>query len=208
MPHPQPRRTRRGRGFGLSLVLSLVCVAAFSPAPAAAAPDLNRAVSVATSVFPQVTQRCGSVSVEIGTLTLTGASAESYYYSCRVRIAPATMTTASNTQLCSLMVHEWGHLAGLDHSSDPSNFMNPTVPHNPVCGPPDGAPVSAGTQKAVRQDAIKQKLADLRDALRQTRRAQRRARGAKRARLTRKAKQIERRIRRLKAELGVLNATP
>jgi hypothetical protein len=180
-----------------------------APAPAHAAVDLDAAIRTAKSVFPSVTQRCGGVGIEIGPLSIlnVGASAESYFNSCRVRIAPRTMTTASNPQICSLMVHEWGHLAGLEHSPDPNHFMNAMVPHNPVCGPSDQelrARQALEAGKALRRDAIREKIAKLRGALRATRKAQRRARGAKRARMSTKAKRLERRIKRLRAELRSL----
>lgn len=192
-----------------SLLLALVALAASAPAPANAAADLGAAVRTATSVFPSVTQRCGGVGIEIGPLSVlnAGASAESYFLSCRVRIAPSTMASASNAQMCSLMVHEWGHLAGLEHSPDPNHFMHERVPHNPVCGPSDEearARLALESSRALRRDAITEKLSELRTALRSTRKAQRRAHGKKRARLASRAKRLERRIRRLKAELRAL----
>ena len=198
---------RRVRGLGLSLVLSVALIAAVAPAPASAAGDLNAAIATAKSVFPAVGQRCGNIGIEVGPLITIGASAESYFHSCRVRIAPRTMSTATNAQMCSLMVHEWGHLAGLEHSPDPNNFMNGNVPHNPVCGPSDqelGARQAFESSKALRRESINDKLVELRGELRATRRAQRRARGARRARLTSRAKRLEKRIKRLRAELRSL----
>ena len=182
---------------------------AAAPAPAAAAVDLEAATRVAKGVFPSVAQRCGAVRIEIGLLSAlnASASAESYFYGCRVRIAPVTMTTASSAQMCSLMVHEWGHLAGLEHSPDPDNFMNERVPHNRVCGLSDeearAQQVLEG-DRALRRESIKEKLAELRGARRATHRARRRARGAKRARLARRGKLLERRIKRLGTELRSL----
>ena len=201
--------TRLVRSAGLSLLLASLALAATAPEPARAAPDVGAAVRTAKSVFPSVTQRCGTVAIEFGLLSPlnAGASAESYFFSCRVRIAPRTMTIATNAQMCSLMVHEWGHLAGLEHSPDPNHFMNDRVPHNPACGPSDEemrARLSLENSRALRRDAITEKLSDLRGALRATRKAKRRARGAKRARLASRAKRLEKRIGRLKAELRSL----
>jgi hypothetical protein len=178
-----------------------------APATAQAAVDLNAALSTARSVFPAVTQRCGGVRIEVGPLSIAGASAESYYYSCRIRVAPPTMSSATQAQVCSLMVHEYGHLAGLDHSPDPNNFMHERVPHNPVCGPSDeelGARQALANNRELRRDEITEKLVDLRASLRATKKALRRARGAKRARLSRKVKRLERRIKLLRAELRSL----
>jgi hypothetical protein len=205
----QPTGLGRRRRLCRALLPALAAIAAIAPAPANAAVDVGAAVRTAKSVFPSVTQRCGAVGIEIGPLSAlnAGASAESYFFSCRVRIAPRTMTSASNAQMCSLMVHEWGHLAGLEHSSNPNHFMHERVPHNPVCGPSDEearARLALETSRALRRDAIADKLSELRDALRSTRKAQRRARGKKRARLARRAKGLEKRIKRLKAELRSL----
>lgn len=202
-------RTRRGRSLRLAILPALAAVAAMAPAPAHAALDLNAATNTAKGVFPQVNLRCGLVGIEIGPLSAfnSGASAESYYSSCRVRIAPTTMQTATQAQICSLMVHEWGHLAGLEHSSDPNHFMSARVPHNPVCGPSDEELQRrqlAEGDRLLRIDRIRDKIADLREDLRATRKAQRRARGAKRARLAKKAKRLEKRIKRLRAQLRAL----
>lgn len=205
------QRIRRGRGRGLllSLVLTFASLLAMAPAPAQAALDVNAAVNTAKGLFPSVTQRCGPVGIAVAPLSALnlGASAESYYASCRITIAPATMQTATQAQLCSLMVHEWGHLAGLEHSADPNHFMSARLPHNPVCGPSDEELRSrqfAESGRALRADQIREKIADLRDDLRTTRKAQRRSRGGKRARLAKKAKRIEKRIKRLRAELSSL----
>ena len=200
---PPPRRLK------VSLLLALAAFATMAPAPAQAAVDLSAAVRTAQRVFPSVTHRCGGVGLEIGPLSLlnVGASAESYFSSCRVRIAPATMQIASNAQMCSLMVHEWGHLAGLEHSPDPNSFMNARVPHNPVCGPSEEelrARNALENHNLARRETIRETLGELRKTLRATRKARRRARGAKRARLSRRAKRIEKRMRRLKAELHSL----
>jgi hypothetical protein len=199
-----PRRALRRM-----LLPALATLALAAPTPAQAALDLNAAVGTAKSVFPSVTQRCGIVGIAIGPLSAlnVGASAESYFASCRVRIAPATMQTATQAQICSLMVHEWGHLAGLEHSADPNHFMSARVPHNPVCGPSDQQLQShrlAEAGRLLRAEEIRERIADLRGELRATRKAQRRNRGATRARLAKKAKRLEKRIKRLRAELRSL----
>jgi hypothetical protein len=144
------------------------------------------------------------VQIEVGVLSALNAhsSAESYYSACRVRIAPETMNTVSDVQLCSLMVHEWGHLAGLDDSTDPNSVMYPRVRPNPVCGGSSTSPDQvAENARQERRETIADSLVGLRKDLRKTRTAQRRARGAKKARLARKVKRLEKRIRRLRAEL-------
>lgn len=219
-PIPHPREGTRGRpatgrralrrGLAACAVSALVALGAAVPAPAMAAGDLNGAVRLANSLFPSVPKRCGGVHIEIGLLSSlnAGASAESYFLSCRVRYAPRTLETATNAQLCSLTVHEWGHLAGLEHSSDPNDFMYPTVPHNPVCGPSDNDQALAGqaTQGELvrRREAVKERLSRLRDEVRAVRRAHRRARGARAARIERRIKRLRSRIRRLQSEYKAL----
>ncbi|MGH3995474.1 MAG: hypothetical protein ACRDSN_23790, partial [Pseudonocardiaceae bacterium] len=67
----------------LLLLLTVAGGATVTPAPAHAAIDLDAAVRTARGVFPQVTQRCGLVGIEIGPLSALnpGASAESYHSS-------------------------------------------------------------------------------------------------------------------------------
>jgi hypothetical protein len=183
--------------------MSLLALAIFA-GPAAAAPDVNAAIRTAQSVFPAVTQRCGVVNLEIGVLSAVNAdaSAETYFSSCRVRLAPTTLSSVSDEQLCSLMIHEFGHLAGLDDSPDPNSVMYPRVGINPTCvRTPSSAALEAENARQMRRETVKDTLTDLRDDLRAARKARRHARGAKHARLNRKVKHLEKRIRRLKAEL-------
>ena len=197
-------RARHRRG-GLSVLLSLAALAAFAPASAQAG-DLNAAIRIANSIFPSVQQRCGIVNIEVAPLSSfnVGASAESYFRLCKVRYAPDTIPNLTNGQLCSLTIHEWGHLAGLPHSSDPNNFMYPQVPHNPACGPKE-ASVATLDEQTSRREAISDQLVELRADLRAARKAHRRAHGAKRAALARKIKRLRTRIGRLKVKLRALS---
>src|ERR671916_598416 len=100
MANSEPTRSTRRRGLRTLVLPLLLALAVAAPAPAQAAVDLGPAIATAKSVFPTVRQRCGGVSIEIGPLNILGASAESYFRSCLVRIAPAPMTTATNAQMC------------------------------------------------------------------------------------------------------------
>ena len=42
---------------------------------------------------------------------------------CRVEITRALL--GRKVSLCLIVMHEWGHLAGRDHSNDPRSIMNP-----------------------------------------------------------------------------------
>jgi hypothetical protein len=190
------------------LVVAFMALAVFA-GPASASPDLNAAVRTAQSVWPSVAQRCGPVQIVIGALSSVNAdsSAETYYSSCLVKIAPATMSTVSDVQLCSLMVHEYGHLAGLPDSSDPNSVMYPQIRPLPVCETGSASPSAAqfaANARQERRETIKDALGGLRKELRKTRAALRHAHGARRARLTTKRTRLEKRIRRLKAELKKL----
>jgi hypothetical protein len=149
--------------------------------------------------------RCAvTVGIEVRLLSLLNldASAEAYYSSCRVRIAPEIMRSASDLELCSLMVHEYGHLAGLPDSTDPNSVMYPKVGPNPNCD--SSGPSAADTAENVlqtRREKIADTLVRLRERLRDAKRARGHAHGARRTRLTKKVKRLESRINRLKREL-------
>lgn len=103
---PEAERRRHGPTLTLSrrlwpsLLLSLMALAVVVPASAQASADLGSAIRVANSVLPAVSQRCGSVSIEVGPLSAqnAGASAESWYVSCKVRYAPQTFDFATQAQ--------------------------------------------------------------------------------------------------------------
>ncbi|MGH2799331.1 MAG: matrixin family metalloprotease, partial [Thermoleophilaceae bacterium] len=104
------------------------------PAQAASPPAINRAEEIAYTVYPAVAQTCPQgVVIEEGPTVIPGAIAEAWpppY--CRVRFATLAL---SWDELCLATVHEFGHLAGLDHSVDPNDVMFEYGAHHPACGP-------------------------------------------------------------------------
>jgi hypothetical protein len=198
---------RRQLGIWPSLVMAVaVCLSfvAASAGPAAAAPDLAAATRTAERVWPSVPLRCHLVGLEVSLLSLLNldASAEAYYSSCRVRIAPEIMRSASDLELCSLMVHEYGHLAGLPDSTDPNSVMYPKVGPNANCESSGPSPAdTAENALQTRREKIADTLVRLRERLRDAKRARDHAHGARRTRLTKKVKRLESRVNRLKREL-------
>jgi hypothetical protein len=61
--------------------------------------------------------------------------------------------------MCSVVAHEWGHLLGYGHVSDPSNLMYPVTPINIVAGCPTwglaGASAPTTTQTSTARKASK-----------------------------------------------------
>lgn len=237
------RDTFTGKGplYVLALlgVLAAIVVgcAAIAAVPAAAAQaqagaELAAAISVANAVYPGVPQRCGTVKIEYGPLSppndTSGAVAEAYEPECTVRIVPGIAATYSDAKLCSLLTHEWGHLAARrfpENASDPHHSPNPHdnmwgrwLVHHPACGESDdvraarqarerGAAVAAAESRDLRRSDIKDELTQLTAEVRAPRAAKGRARGARRARYSRRIRRLRLRIRLLRAEHRALAPT-
>lgn len=238
------RDTFTGRGpiYVLALMAAVLAgiggCAAIAAVPTAAAQaqtgvELAAAIRVANAVYPGVRQRCGTVKIEYGRLSppndTSGAVAEAYEPECAVRIVPEIAATYSEAKLCSLLTHEWGHLAGRrfpENASDPHHSPNPHdnmygrwLVHHPACGESDdartvrqarerGAAAAAAESRDLRRSDIKDQLSELRTEVRAARAAKRRTRGARRARYSRRIRRLRLRIRLLRAEHRALAATP
>ncbi len=192
--------------------------------------DLAAAVKVANAVYPQVPQRCGTVAIEYGRLSQSnddgGAVAEAFEEKCTVRIVDGVVGSYSDARLCSLVTHEWGHLAGRrfpENASDPrhspdrhDNMYGGSLVHHPACGESDEAKRTrqlteqsaavAADSRDLRRSDILDELSELRHELRAAKAAKRRARGAKRVRYTHRIRRLRLQIRRLRAEYRSLEA--
>lgn len=188
-------------------------------APPARAGDLGAAIRVANAVYPTVPQRCGTVKVEVGTLSspnLLRGIAEADEPACRVRIKPGILTNYSNAGVCSLLTHEWGHLAGRRfpenpadpyHSPNPHNNMYAYLVHHPACGESDDASAARQAREAVeanrraeRLSVISDEISDLKDRIRVAKAAMRHTRGANRRRRARRIRRLRSKIARLRVE--------
>jgi hypothetical protein len=137
----------------LTLPIVLLCLLAV-PATAAASPDPERDplvrhwLTVAQDHWLGAPACLGGVGVVVGRW-LRGGSAWAYSSSdgCWIALNPDAYPApdgadpvAWRTAMCSVVAHEWGHLLGVPHSSDPASLMYPLVPVGllPRCA--DGAP--------------------------------------------------------------------
>lgn len=112
------------------VALAVVTAALLAPAPALAQP-LDRAVDTAHAVHPEVRALCpAGVALSVADLEVAGRA---WRTQCRVEVDADLVRGYPWPRLCSVVVHEWGHLAGLGHST--GGNMAPEAGHHPACGP-------------------------------------------------------------------------
>lgn len=130
----------RGRSNGALALLVLACLACltFGPGPASGRSDTRltkaqanngptrtdvlNSKSVARKIFKTP---CRWVKVEIRARTPDPDALGQAIAPCRVFIRRSHYTFG---RICMLIVHEYGHLAGFRHSTDPSDIMHPARP--------------------------------------------------------------------------------
>ena len=145
---------------GPKFTLVALVLAALAPAPARAADDvsavgLQRGAAVALALYGPV---CGSSAlpavdwaVPDGASDTSGENAAlawSDFADCAVALNPQWRGTpfwTDASDVCSVVVHEWGHLAGLPHSDDPASPMSATFHVIDACRDP--APLVKPTPK-------------------------------------------------------------
>lgn len=181
----------------LALLIAITAGPAIATAPAAAG-DLPRATGIAKSVYPPPCR----LIVQLGLPATPGANAEAYRTSCTIRVRPDVASGFTDAELCALMVHEAGHIAGVPHSLDPRSTMyayEPTnlaysgPPPHPACGPTDAELDARASARA--------ELRAARAELRRYRRCARSSHPRRRRRCARAARSTRRDIRRIRARL-------
>lgn len=129
-------------------VLLAVASLALTATPAQAASDtLTRSVDVAYAANPEVRALCpAGVALTVADLEVAGRA---WVGQCRVEIDDDLVRGYPWPRLCSVVVHEWGHLAGLGHST--GGNMAPEAGHHPACGPTLDA-LERAVQRAERRE--------------------------------------------------------
>jgi hypothetical protein len=139
------------------MLIATLCLLAF-PAAADANPDpggdplVARWLAVSRAYWGASPPCMGGVDVVVGDW---GPGGDTWAYATRggcwivlrpsVYPGPAGMDmTAWRTAMCATIAHEWGHLLGYGHSTDPRALMYPDVPVTVVPGCAPGAPPPPG----------------------------------------------------------------
>lgn len=135
---------------GRTVTLALAGLALLTPA--AQAGDLDHAVQVAHQVHPLSCQP--RIAIEVPT-QWHDRVAEASPSECLVRFRPGFISSSSDAVLCSVTVHEWGHLAGLEHTHGGLDNMDGEVlVHHPACGLSDTQLIEIGDRRHNLREAI------------------------------------------------------
>jgi hypothetical protein len=92
-------------------------------APAATAAAAERGLMVGHHVFGQ--PPCGAPTVVRGTFVDPAVMAGSDAAACQILLSRRWAPQMPAAMRCTLVLHEYGHLAGRGHSSDPASVMYP-----------------------------------------------------------------------------------
>lgn len=90
--------------------------------PYVAGAAMQRWQAIAVERFPEA---CGA---ELFVGDVPDAMAWATVEPCQIVFDPAYFLNHKPSYRCSIVVHEYGHLAGLEHSDNPFSIMYPTAP--------------------------------------------------------------------------------
>ncbi len=138
------------------MLVATLCLLA-CPAAADASPDpsrdplVRRWITVAQAYWGASPACLGGVDVVVGNW---GPQDDTWAFAarggCWIVLRPTVypMPAGSDptwwrTAMCSTIAHEWGHILGHGHSTDPRSLMYPYVPLGAVSGCAPGAPAPA-----------------------------------------------------------------
>jgi hypothetical protein len=146
----------------LIVLLAVPAMAQAGPFP----PRLNFAYSLAIGYWGETPQACASIDKQIvppgslgnplsdfaisGVATQTEADAPPHSVDCILWIDRAYAEPIIFDLLCAVMLHNVGHLLGMEHSDDPQNVMHENIPVPELC--------SAKGRQATRLYLLRRKL--------------------------------------------------
>lgn len=108
---------------------ALIALAVIAPASSAATlHDLDAARTVAKKVWPGVCDATFQHAALPGGLNAIAWGRSIGMHECTIQLDDS-WPSWSYEHLCAIVVHEHGHLVGLQHVADPSHIMHPLVPH-------------------------------------------------------------------------------